>query len=178
MVQSPDDLVTVDLNGRKVAGGSDQPLETWIHTCIYRARPDVGAVARTHSFTTSAFAVAGRPVRPVHDFGAILLDEVPVFPHSELIETEALGQELAAFIGQGPGALLRGNGTAIVGKDAIETCIRAVYLEESAVMQLQAQQLGDPRYFAPEETRARGQQLLESSHILRAWEHYRREAEG
>ena len=176
LVRRPWDLVTVDLSGRKVEGAFDPPLETWIDTCLYRARPDVGAVARTHSFVTSVFSILGRPVQPVHNFGAILLGDVRVFPRSELIETEELGTELAAFIGQGTAALLRGNGTVIVGKDVVEACVRAVYLEESALLQYQALQIGEPRYFTPEEVEARGRQLLDSPHLLRAWEHYRLEA--
>lgn len=172
----PDDLVLVNLQGQRVSGDNSQPLETWLHTCIYRARADVGAVARTHSFTTSVFSILGESIKPVHDFGAIMLGEAPVFHDSSLVENEKLGTELAAFIGTRTVALLRGNGTAVLGKDVAEAVIRAIYLEESAVLQFQARQIGRPVYFSPEETYQRGRQLLESSHILRAWAHYKQEA--
>jgi len=176
-VTEPDDLVTVNLQGERVEGKNEQPLETWLHTCIYRQRSDVGAVARTHSFTTSAFSVLGRGVKPVHDFGAVLLREVPVFMDSRLIENEEIGSELADFIGsEGTGALLRGNGTAVLGKDAKEATIRAVYLEESAMLQHKASQVGEAIFFSAEEALQRGSQLLESSHIDRAWAHYKQEA--
>jgi len=173
-VQKPEDLVTVNLKGERVKGKNVQPLETWLHTCIYRKRQDVGGIARTHSFTTSAFSILGEDIKPVHDFGAILLGKVPVFQDSHLIENEEIGTRLAGFIGaQGTAALLRGNGTAILGKDVIEATIRAVYLEESAILQFKARQIGKPIYFSPQEITERGTQLLESSHILRAWEHYK-----
>jgi HCOMODA/2-hydroxy-3-carboxy-muconic semialdehyde decarboxylase len=176
-VDGPEDLVTVDMRGQRVDGKNVQPLETWMHTCIYRKRPDAGGIARTHSFTTSVFSILGEGVKPVHDFGAILLGEVPVFQDSHLIENEEIGLRLAEFIGQeGAAALLRGNGTAVLGKDIIEATIRAIYLEESAKLQFKARQIGQPIYFDEEEVHQRGHQLLEPSHIRRAWEHYKKAA--
>ncbi len=95
---------------------------------------------------------------------------------SHLIENRAIGDRLAAFIGEtGTAALLRGNGTAVLGKDIVEAIIRAVYLEESAALQFKARQLGTPIYFSEKETTERGNQLLEASHVMRAWKHYKRE---
>lgn len=178
-VKKPGDLVTVDLNGERVEGSNRQPLETWLHTCVYRQRKDVGGIARTHSFTTSSFSILGEPVKPVHDFGAVLLAETPVFMDSHLIENRDMGDRLATFIGQtGTAVLLRGNGTAVLGKDIVEATIRAVYLEESAILQFKARQLGTPIYFPPKETAQRGHQLLEADHMRRAWEHYKQEING
>lgn len=175
-VCDPDDLVLMNLHGEKVEGKNQQPLETWLHTCIYRARPDIGAITRTHSFTTSSFSIACKPVRPVHDFGAVLLGEIPVFNDSRLIENESIGTRLATFISKGTGALLRGNGTAILGKNVAEALVRSIYLEESAALQLKSQLLGNLVYLTPEETYQLGTQLLDSSHVLRAWEYYKWEA--
>ena len=41
-VDSTEDLVQVNLKGEKVGGRNRQPYETWLHTCLYRARTDVG----------------------------------------------------------------------------------------------------------------------------------------
>lgn len=178
LIQGPEDLVTVNLRGERVEGENVQPLETWIHTCIYRRRSSVGGIARTHSFTTSVFSILGEGIKPVHDFGAIVLDEVPVFPDSHLIEDEEIGMRLAEFIGSHKtGALLRGNGTAILGKDVVEATIRAIYLEESAMLQHKARQIGQPIYFTEQERHERGRQLLEAAHVLRAWEHYKKESQ-
>ena len=35
LVEGPEDLVTVNLKGERVDGQNRQPLETWLHTCIY-----------------------------------------------------------------------------------------------------------------------------------------------
>jgi ribulose-5-phosphate 4-epimerase/fuculose-1-phosphate aldolase len=175
-VDSTEDLVQVNLKGEKVGGRNRQPYETWLHTCLYRARTDVGAIARAHSFTTSAFSVAGESVKPVHDFGAMMLGETPVFLDPRLIVDEEIGTRLAKFIGKGSGALLRGNGTAIVGKDVVDAVVRTIFLEESAMLQLKAKQIGRPIYFSPEEVAERGAVALETPHMLRAWQHYCLEA--
>jgi ribulose-5-phosphate 4-epimerase/fuculose-1-phosphate aldolase len=172
MAREPEDLVQVNLKGEKVEGKNRQPYETWLHTCLYRARPDVGGIARTHSFTTSAFAIAGEPVRPVHDFGCALLGETPIFQDPALIDNEEIGTRLAEFIGKGTGALLRGNGTAIAGKDVPEAVVRAIYLEESAMLQLKAKQIGQPIYYTSKEVQERAADALKSPHVLRAWQHY------
>jgi L-ribulose-5-phosphate 4-epimerase len=175
-VDSVRDLVHVNLKGEKVEGRNRQPYESWLHIALYRARPDVGGIVRAHSFTTSAFSVAGESVKPVHDFGAMMLGAIPVFLDPRLIENEEIGTRLAQFIGKGAGALLRGNGTAIVGKNVLEALVRSVFLEESAMLQLKAKQIGRPLYFTPEEVAERGNVALETPHMLRAWEHYCREA--
>jgi HCOMODA/2-hydroxy-3-carboxy-muconic semialdehyde decarboxylase len=107
----------------------------------------------------------------------MMLGETRVFDDPRLITNEEIGTRLAQFIGKGTGALLRGNGTAIVGKDVVEAVIRAIYLEESAMLQLKAQQIGRPRYYTPEEVAERGAVALETPHMLRAWEHYCWEAD-
>ena len=176
-VKKADDLVTVDLNNKKVEGKNRQPLETWLHACIYQQRKDIGGIARTHSYTTSSFSILGEPVKPVHDFGAVLLMDTPVFMDSRLIESREIGDNLAAFIGsKGTAALLRGNGTAVLGKDIIEAVIRSIYLEESAVLQYQARRIGKPIYFSTTEAVERGKQLLQADHVMRAWEHYKKES--
>src|SRR5262245_30768331 len=44
----PSDMVVVDLDGRLLNGADAAPAEVFIHTEIYRARPDVLAVVHTH----------------------------------------------------------------------------------------------------------------------------------
>src|SRR5689334_25333978 len=45
---SADDIVLIDFDGNLVEGDAVPPMEFHIHSEIYRARPDVGAVVHTH----------------------------------------------------------------------------------------------------------------------------------
>src|SRR5215469_14072718 len=44
----PEDMAVIDLEGRPLAGEYPPPGERFIHTAIYRARPDVQAIVHTH----------------------------------------------------------------------------------------------------------------------------------
>lgn len=165
------DLVQVNLSGERVEGGPRPPVETQLHAAIYRSRPDVGAICRAHSDHVSAFGIAGKAIRPVHGFGCHLGPEVPVFPTWDLISTRALGEAVARALGQGPGIILRGNGWVVVGADVREACVRAIFLDESARLQVLASRLGECIFPGPEEVDARRRSDLPHEPI-RAWEFY------
>src|SRR5436853_6134726 len=45
---APEDMMVIDLDGNVVEGSAGPPAERFIHTCIYRARPEVQSVIHTH----------------------------------------------------------------------------------------------------------------------------------
>lgn len=76
---TPEDMVVVDLEGRKVEGRLNPSSDTPTHRRLFLAFPQVGGVVHTHSSCATAFAQAGRPI-PI--FGTTHADyfngEVPV----------------------------------------------------------------------------------------------------
>ena len=75
----PDDMVIVDLEGRKVEGSLNPSSDTQTHRRLFLAFPTIGGVVQTHSSYATAFAQAGRPIP---NFGTTHADyfngEVPV----------------------------------------------------------------------------------------------------
>ena len=81
------EIVEIDLDGKPVAGmlqGLRTPSEVFIHTEIYRARPDVNAVLHLHPPTVVLFTVCGVPLLPI--YGAydpqglgLALEDPPMF---------------------------------------------------------------------------------------------------
>jgi L-ribulose-5-phosphate 4-epimerase len=65
----PDDLAVVRLDGSVAEGdlGGMSPDVVAMHTEVYRARPQAGAVIHTHSPHLLAFALAGRPLPARYD---------------------------------------------------------------------------------------------------------------
>src|SRR5260370_34359261 len=57
---TPEDLVTIDLEGRQVAGDRKASSELAMHLVFYRMRPDVNAICYAHPPTATGFAVSGR----------------------------------------------------------------------------------------------------------------------
>ena len=59
---TPDMMVIVDYDGKKLAGERDASSELPMHLEIYRNRPDVNAVVHAHPPLATGFAVAGIPL--------------------------------------------------------------------------------------------------------------------
>ncbi len=168
----PDDLVTVDLEGDKLAGARNQPLETHLHTAIYRRRPDAGAVARTHSPYARVLSVLGRPLQAIDQASAALGGEVPVFHPGYHITTRDLGETLADALGDAGAVLLRGNGTAVVGRDVREAVLRSLHLEEAATTFVRALGAGELLTLDPAELAAMRDVMLSATEIGRGWDYY------
>jgi ribulose-5-phosphate 4-epimerase/fuculose-1-phosphate aldolase len=166
------DVVAIDWQGQLLDGGPRPPLEFPIHTAIYQARPDVGAILHTHPRWSTLLTMVGKPYRAVFGQGA-LLGEVPVFDSPLSVNTEARGRELAAALGEGQAVLLKSHGAVIVGADLLECFALTVYLEENAYRQYQALQIGEPYVLSEDEQQACRQRLWSAGLFRKAWEHYR-----
>jgi len=178
LVKDPAELLTLDLEGRVLAGEGRPAVEVAMHVAVYRRRPDVRAIARTHSRNAAVFAVLERPVRAVHAFGTHLGAEVPVFANPMLVANREIGEALADLLGDGQAVLLRGTGTLITAPTVVEAVMRAVWLEESAGIQLAALATGqEPRYLTPDEVRVRAA-LDMPDEPVRAWAYYAALAAG
>jgi HCOMODA/2-hydroxy-3-carboxy-muconic semialdehyde decarboxylase len=153
------DILVFGMDGEPVVTKNAPPIygERFIHSEIYKARPDVNAVLHSHSPTVIPFSITNVPMRPIRV--GFLYPEVPVFDTRDaagwtdlLISNPALGKALAQKLGSNSVVLLRGHGNAVVGPDLHVTVYRAIYTEQNAKQQLQAMMLGGPiTYLAPEE---------------------------
>ncbi|MGH2406440.1 MAG: class II aldolase/adducin family protein [bacterium] len=171
-------LLVVDLQrqGRRgaISGAARPPLELPIHTAIYRARLDVETVCRIHGEAASVLSVLGIPVRPLHFLGSVLGGEVPVHDEGDLITDQARGDAMVRALRGHHALLLRGNGQIVVGATLAEACVRAIYLEEAARMQLQAMALGAARYYTTDEVAAYRRAWDDPVNIERVWDYYAR----
>src|SRR5919205_155481 len=133
----PDDMVLCDLEGNKLEApeGVSQCYEVKMHSCIYRAFPEVQSVVHAHPRFTILMSVLEKRLRPMRNEGARLVQkEIPIYPHSKLILTDADGSGVAETLGTGSGrvALLKGHGAVTTGADLEESVIGMVQLEEQA----------------------------------------------
>ncbi len=165
------DLLIVDMKGKLVRGRGTPPLELPMHTSVYRRRPEVGALCRTHSPMAVAWSTLGRGLPATHGFGSFLGHDVPVYLKPDLITTEALGTELAEILGAREAVLMRGNGTLVVGRTVAEACVKALFLEESARIQCLVAGAGQPLAMSGAEIRRRAD--VPYDHYGRAWNYYR-----
>jgi len=77
---TPEDMVEVDLNGEvHDAQGRRTYVERFIHSAIYKARPDVMSVIHSHSPAVIPFGVTGARLRPICHMSGFLGATTPVF---------------------------------------------------------------------------------------------------
>jgi HCOMODA/2-hydroxy-3-carboxy-muconic semialdehyde decarboxylase len=177
------DILTYDLAGN-VLDGSGQELysERFIHSEIYAARPDVMAVVHSHSSAIIPFTIVDEPLRPVWHVSSFLGGGVPTFdPYPTmgetdlLVRTPELGRALAQTLGDRPVVLMRGHGSATVGRTTREAVYRAVYTEVNARIQSEAARFGKPiNFLKPGEAALMDAWL--NPNVRRPWELWRDEA--
>jgi ribulose-5-phosphate 4-epimerase/fuculose-1-phosphate aldolase len=181
----PEDLVVCDLEGNKVEGPANvsQCYEVKMHSCIYRARPDVQSVVHVHPRFTILMSVLGKRLRPMSNSGGRLVrNEVPIYPHSKLILTDKDGSEVAALMGKGQAVMLKGHGAATAGASLQESVTSMLHLEEQAMMNTWAVTLAgmEHPYMSDEMLdEARNQPAYETlSHFKDSYDPNRRTANG
>ena len=171
-----DRLLMIDTDGRVVAGEGEPNSEFWIHARIYAARADVGGVVHAHPPACVCLTQVGEPHRVVHNQGGIFAGGVPEYSRIGLIRSRELGDLLAATLGAGSAAMMRGHGITTAYADVRAATVAACYLEESAGLQLRmlAAAGGDAtriRAFTSEEAESLRDQI--SGNVAkRAWEYY------
>lgn len=166
-----DDIVAIDLDGSLVEGTAKPPLEFHLHSAIYRARAEVRAILHTHPRWSTLLSMVGAPYQPVFAQGA-LLGDVPVLDTPLSVNTPAMGQQVAAMLGEGSAALLKSHGAVIVAADMIECFALAAYLEENAQRQYMAMQVGRPYVFSADEQRICRERLRTPALLRKTWDHY------
>lgn len=171
LLTSPDEMVIVSLDGKLIEGDETPALECIMHGEIYRQRPDVQALVRTHSEYVNVLSILGRKPRVVHGFGSFLGAEIPIMQKPLLITDVELARELAQNLGSAEAVLMRGNGDLVTGKNVAEATIKAIFLEESCRLQYLAMCAGEPQYFSSEESAIRSNPGYD--HFGRAWEYYK-----
>ena len=143
---TPDNIITVDIEGEKVAGRMLRHNEVFIHSEIMRARPDVQAVVHTHAPHATAFASLGRPLLPVGHGGSLFCEGLPVFSETtDLIVDQARGRAVARTLGKHDALLLLSHGIVTCGRTVEEAVFLALALEKSCKMQLLVEACGGPK---------------------------------
>ena len=93
-----DRLIMQDLDGNYLDGAKTPPNEWPIHSCIFKARPEIVSVAHTHSKWSTIFSVLPIKLKPMHHYGKFLsADGPPVYEGVGLVRTVDRGNELAVI---------------------------------------------------------------------------------
>src|SRR5688572_30704846 len=98
----PEDMVVCDLEGNWLDGPpySSQCSEVMIHSCIYRARPDVVSITHVHPDYTVLMTLLQAQLRPMAQEGArIVTKPLPLVHQMKIISTEEEGLKVSEALG-------------------------------------------------------------------------------
>lgn len=140
----PADMIVIDLDGNLLEGSDAPPAERFIHTEIYRARPDVQAVVHTHQRAATLLGVVGGDLLPVLHVPAVLTDggAMPTWPCPLLVTDRELGKDMAAALGGAGLCHLQGHGIVSAAADVRRATVTAIALEQLAEANLTILQTG------------------------------------
>ncbi len=159
-----ENLVELDLEGKKLSGDRNPPGEWPLHTEIFRARPDVNCVIHTHPLWTVVFGIVGLPFQAVNQDGVVVERGLRSYNGTaELITTKEQGKQLAADLGDGTAILMRNHGVTLAAGSAEECLLLALNLEKALQAQMLAEMCGGARHrIDPAMAVQMGQKLLSS----------------
>ena len=167
------DLVQLDLDGNKIQGHLEPAKEIPLHLAVYQRRPDVNALAHTHSPTIVALSTAGIKLQAVDNLGATTFGEsVPEFQEYGLVDTFDMGYRIVDIMALNNVIVLKGHGNLIAGSSIKEVCVSAIWAEKSARLQYQALTVGKLHPYPKKELKKIREQVLLGKAYDRTWNYY------
>jgi ribulose-5-phosphate 4-epimerase/fuculose-1-phosphate aldolase len=148
------DIMEFDLDSNAIdAKGRTPYTERFIHSEIYKARPDVMAVVHAHTPSVLPFATSDIPLRPVYQLATFIGESAPVYKNGdagEVVSNVEQARELVRVLGNGTVALMHGHGEVVVAPSVRTVVTRCVELELNArILQNILAMGGKPVYLRP-----------------------------
>jgi len=149
-----EDYPGVSISTGEIVHGTRRPSsEVLMHLAIYRCRPEANAVIHTHPPITVALTAAGHDLKPMFaDYYVYLGRNVPHLPYVT-VTTPELAEKVKAVVAAPNcyGIILRNHGVISVGTSVKEAYFRTLAIEEQALIQHAALQVGTPTFLSEEE---------------------------
>jgi len=137
-----EDLVTVDMRGKKLSGFREVSSEIGMHLMIYQERPDVNAIVHAHPPTATGFAAAGMALDQALVSEIVLsLGSVPLAEYG-CPGTEELAEGLRPLVRNHDAALMANHGVVAFADDVLSAYMNMETVEHFAKIALVTHQLG------------------------------------
>ncbi|MER6114988.1 class II aldolase/adducin family protein [Streptomyces sp. NPDC001743] len=142
----PDELILVNAEGQVVEGGQHVNQAAFaVHAQVHRARPDVVAVAHTHSVHGRALAALGELIEPITQESCAFYEDHALYDaYTGVVVDEDEGRRIAAALGSRKAIVLRNHGLLTVGDSVDAAAWWFLTLERSCQVQLAARAAGKP----------------------------------
>ncbi len=149
----PDDICTVDLDGKQLAGRKRRSSEVLLHLTIMKQRQDVKSVVHCHPPHATAFAVAREPIpQCVLPEVEVFLGDVPITKY-ETPGSQKFADTVLPFVDKTNVMILANHGTVSYGETVEQAYWWTEILDAYCRILLLARDLGRVNFFSEGETR-------------------------
>ena len=139
-----DNVVTCDLEGNKVDGWAPRHSEVYIHSEIFKMRPDINSIIHSHPTYAVAFSGMGRRMKALSQPSSLFVDNFGVYTDSiDLIRSKDMGHGVAKALGKFPVVFLKNHGVVVCGPTIEDTVISCIMLENACQIQMIADAAGE-----------------------------------
>ncbi len=144
----PEDISTVDMTGKQIAGTKKRSSEALLHLEIYKQRPDVKSIVHCHPPHATAFAVAREPIpQCVLPEVEVFLGDVPITKY-ETPGGQAFADTIRPFVDNTNVIILANHGTVSYGEDVERAYWWTEILDAYCRILMLSKQLGRVNYFS------------------------------
>ena len=141
-MMEPADLVLVDMEGRKVAGGRACSSEIAMHLLIYQLRPDVAGIVHAHPTTATGYAAAGMQMNEALISEVVLsLGTIPLARYGTP-GTPELTEALEPLIAHHDAIIMANHGVVTYGETLLRAYMNMETVEHFAKISLVSHLLG------------------------------------
>ena len=176
---APEDIYALDFDGEVIDGPQDtRPVsEFYIHSEIYKLRPDVNAILHAHPDVPILFTIAkGAELLMVKNHGYRWRSGVPTHPDIGHINSSELGKALATTLGEHNAALVRAHGVVLVSESIPALLIDAIHFDDNARALLELSRLGPPLPLTDKEIDMFMDRFNRGHHAEKLWHYYTKRA--
>jgi L-fuculose-phosphate aldolase len=153
----PEDIATIDMAGKQIAGAKPRSSEALLHLEIMKARPEIKSVVHCHPPHATAFAVAHEAIPScVLPEVEVFLGNVPIAKY-ETPSTKAFAETILPFVSQANVIILANHGTVSYGDTVERAYWWTEILDAYCRILILAKQIGRVEYFSNEQ----GWELIE-----------------
>jgi L-fuculose-phosphate aldolase len=167
---TPEDVLALDMEGTRLSGAGPVHLEYVLHTEIFKARPDVGAVVHTHPPYATAFGATDAKLELLNHDAVLFRDGLATFDDTaELIMRPDQGAAVAQALGDHRALVMRGHGVIVTGKSVPWATYAALTLERVLRIQSIARSLGTLQPMTPEMADRVYPDKYRDDHVAKYW---------
>lgn len=148
-----DDICTVDMTGKQIAGRKKRSSEALLHLEIYKQRPEIKSVVHCHPPHATAFAVAREPIpQCVLPEVEVFLGDVPITRY-ETPGGQDFADTIRPFVDRTNVIILANHGTVSFGENVERAYWWTEILDAYCRILILAKQLGRVNYLSEDKSR-------------------------